>query len=81
MVPRTHVDGRVDYALVGDLERSLDLSVDEVADGARAGCGEPLLRQMTPQRQLGRRHLRDTVGQVRAQGVGGGARGAGLTCV
>lgn len=44
VVPRAHVDGGVNDTLVGDLERALDLAVDEVADGARAGRRQPLLR-------------------------------------
>lgn len=57
VVARAHVDGRVDDALVGYLERALDLAVDEVADGARAGRRQPLLRQVTTQRQLRRGYL------------------------
>lgn len=56
VIARAHVDGRVDDALVGDLEGALDLAVDEVADGARRRR-EPLLRQVSPQRQLSRGNL------------------------
>lgn len=67
MVARAHVDGGVDDALVGDLQRALDLPVDEVPDGARAGRGQALLRQVAAQRQLGRRHLRHTQRYTRSR--------------
>lgn len=48
-VPRCHVvvDGRVDDALIGDLERALDLAVDEIAYRSDAGRRQSLLRQMS----------------------------------
>lgn len=56
-VPRAHVDGRVDDALVGDLQRPLDLPVHEVTDGPRARRCYALLREVPSQRELRWRYL------------------------